>query len=225
MQTQRERSQDKDELKNPTLHYVSVKLYATPKTARLLRSCTHLFWFDLFCLASAWKDVRIHLKADEMSKIRAHFSQLLLSNFVILVASLRSLFEESNVRGLFDWKETADGAFGGQNLPKEIIEIENVSICIIISVMDDELIEQNVTKKKSSSHHPDLFHNFPTQLNLPHDQEWSSFSLAVLLAAPHPPPPRRSFPPNPWPQLEVKSCCSSHLSSSATFPLSHYCCA
>lgn len=104
VQTHRERSQDKDELINPTLHYVSVKLYATPKTARLLHSCTHLFWFDLFCLASAWKDVRIHLKADEMSKIRAHFSQLLLSNFVILVASLRSLFEESNVRGLFDWK-------------------------------------------------------------------------------------------------------------------------
>lgn len=69
-------------------------------------------------------------------------------------------------------------------MPKEIIEIENVSICIIISVMDDELIEQNVTKKKSSSHHPDLFHNFPTQLNLPHDQERSCFSLAVLLAAP-----------------------------------------
>lgn len=77
-------------------------------------------------------------------------------------------------------------------MPKEIIEIKNVSICIIISVMDDELIEQNVTKKKSSSHHPDLFHNFPTQLNLPHDQERSSFSLAVLLAAP--PPAARSRP-------------------------------
>lgn len=77
----------------------------------------------LICFVLRWLE---RTSGDEMSKIRVHFSQLLLSNFVIWVASLRCLFGEWNVRRLFDWKKKkkADGAFGGQNLPKEIIEIE-----------------------------------------------------------------------------------------------------
>lgn len=96
-QTERERSQDKDKFKKKKS---TALCYVTPKTALLLHACTDLFWFDLFCLASTWKDIRIHLRGDEMRKIALRFSQLLLSNFVILVTSLRCLFGESNVREL-----------------------------------------------------------------------------------------------------------------------------